>query len=144
MKKKKFTLIELLVVIAIIAILASMLLPALNKAREKAHQIDCLTKLKQIGLGVNNYTDDSNEYYMPWEWEGIAQSSMNWAWCLKVNKYVNYKLYACASAKMLNDRYSYGANGWLNESDTAARYLYIPYGYNFDHGFGRLHYTSPK
>jgi len=70
--KKAFTLIELLVVIAIIAILAAILFPVFARARENARKSSCMSNMKQIGLGIMQYSQDYDEAMTPlrWSWSG--------------------------------------------------------------------------
>lgn len=72
-----FTLIELLVVIAIITILAAMLLPALNKAREKGTQINCVNRLKQISIAMKSYEMDNGDY-LPTAYSNYGGVSKYW------------------------------------------------------------------
>jgi prepilin-type N-terminal cleavage/methylation domain-containing protein/prepilin-type processing-associated H-X9-DG protein len=132
-----FTLIELLVVIAIIAILASLLLPALSQARQKAYSVSCKNKLHNLGIAIQLYTSENNSTFPPYAMTpqynplygptGHYPIGRGWIWWARIVPYLNNlawtnRQFHCPSFKgpiadvgpppsMISGSYAYNARG---------------------------------
>ncbi|WP_222707368.1 prepilin-type N-terminal cleavage/methylation domain-containing protein [Victivallis vadensis] len=133
----KFTLIELLVVIAIIAILAAMLLPALNKARERGRNATCQGNLRSLGQAVVLYAGDYQDY-IPWGPENKTDlREVGWGRECNhglLNKYgyvPNTQTFMCPSDPAVLK--NLGANGWI--SSHLSSYLYVPSATNYNFSY---------
>jgi prepilin-type N-terminal cleavage/methylation domain-containing protein/prepilin-type processing-associated H-X9-DG protein len=125
--KKGFTLIELLVVIAIIAILAAILFPVFARARENARRASCQSNLKQIGLGLLQYTQDYDEKMTPLAIFDANEQRFTWPYL--VQPYIkSTQLFQCPSDTNRGNMNSFWASG-LN---TLGRNFHSSYVYNTD------------
>lgn len=131
-KKEGFTLIELLVVIAIIALLAAILFPVFARARENARRTACQSNLKQIGLGIMQYTQDYDER-LPTDWNfGAADEASNWM--ARINPYVkSTQLFVCPSNSFKTSIPSSGLWPGAQTGSSHPNYMqpfHSSYGYN--------------
>ncbi|WCJ61065.1 prepilin-type N-terminal cleavage/methylation domain-containing protein [Fontisphaera persica] len=121
--RRGFTLIELLVVVAIIAILASMLLPALGRAKASGQRIQCVNNMRQLGLALKMYVDDNEGYYPP--------RARRERWTTRLFPYFNnLKLLVCPSDDMNPQTFGQGDNTAAQYPADAAPRSYIINGWN--------------
>jgi prepilin-type N-terminal cleavage/methylation domain-containing protein len=123
LRRRGFTLVELLVVIGIIALLVSILLPALNKAREDAKRVRCLSNQRQLVMAWQMYAADNKGHFSssntpafpstPWWYWVAAGNTLDCLYNGKLWPYLkNYEVYKCPNDRVMYT-HTYSVNGWL-------------------------------
>ena len=137
--KKHFTLIELLVVIAIIAILAAMLMPALNRAREQGRIASCTTNLKQLGTALMMYAEDHQGHAEGCTWAAVYEVPFSqYIFDYNLNLYINNKnTFVCPSdtikRESKGDKASYGQVVFYGIVGTEPSLPNLPYSLQIRH-----------
>ncbi len=142
--RKAFTLIELLVVIAVIALLMSIMLPALRKAKESARSVVCRTRLKQLGLAIQLYAQDNDDEIVTQDWHNprIREDY----WYVRISKYLDNvgsdsklgQFMRCPAGQAVKDygkefsfswtAVDYALKSWPKETETTgSSIVYIPH-----------------
>jgi len=114
-RQSAFTLIELLVVVAIIAILAAILFPVFARARENSRRATCQSNLKQMGLGLLQYSQDFDETFPAYDLNNAFSNGKDVIWIDGVQPYVkNYQIFNCPSDSYTLPASINGVNGYAN------------------------------
>lgn len=140
-KNNIFTLVELLIVIAIIAILASLLLPALNRSRDMAHQSYCLNSLKQLGLSEQSYSDDYNGRFSVADAGTGATNTRFWYGVLRDKNYIKLE----DPYNKLNPIIYCNAGGRMHSRPFSSSYWQLNYAMNANASYGTVNrYRRPS